>query len=165
MKIFLDMDGVLSDFEGCFRKHTGYDFLESDPNKWRTVGSIKGFWEFMPWMPDGKELWNAVKFLKQLTPTILTAPTFNTECKSGKLAWCKRELGAKVPVIIEKIKEKYASPDGILIDDRTKNIDAWKAAGGIGILHTSAAQSLSELNGILQSYTKRIETRITPPAK
>jgi len=33
----------------------------------------------------------------------------------------------------------------ILIDDYPKNVDQFKAAGGIGILHTSASNTISQL--------------------
>jgi hypothetical protein len=36
----------------------------------------------------------------------------------------------------------------ILIDDRTDNIEAWKEAGGIGILHTSVEDTLKQLAAI-----------------
>ena len=33
----------------------------------------------------------------------------------------------------------------ILIDDRKSNIEEWRANGGIGILHTSATDTISQL--------------------
>ena len=39
----------------------------------------------------------------------------------------------------------YAREGNVLIDDRQKNIDAWVAAGGIGIVHTSAADTIEQL--------------------
>ena len=33
----------------------------------------------------------------------------------------------------------------VLIDDRPKNIEAWEAAGGIGIIHTSAKETIEKL--------------------
>ena len=33
----------------------------------------------------------------------------------------------------------------VLIDDRPKNIEAWENAGGIVILHTSAADTIEQL--------------------
>jgi hypothetical protein len=43
-------------------------------------------------------------------------------------------------------KAKFAGPNKILIDDRTENINAWKAAGGIGILFKSTEQVKNELS-------------------
>ena len=42
-------------------------------------------------------------------------------------------------------KKNYANANSILIDDMQKNIDQWRAAGGIGILHTSAASTIEQL--------------------
>jgi hypothetical protein len=43
------------------------------------------------------------------------------------------------------MKAEYAEPNAILIDDQPKSIDPFIAAGGIGILHTSAANTIKEL--------------------
>ena len=43
------------------------------------------------------------------------------------------------------LKKNYAAPNHILIDDKKSNIDEWRAAGGIGILHTSAADTIQQL--------------------
>ena len=42
-------------------------------------------------------------------------------------------------------KKDYANENSILIDDRSKNIDQWRAAGGIGILHINAASTIEKL--------------------
>ena len=39
----------------------------------------------------------------------------------------------------------FASPNSILIDDREDNIKGWIDAGGIGILHTSADNTINTL--------------------
>ena len=156
MKLFLDMDGCITDFEGSYKSHYGVDF-ESDTDKWKKIDKIKDFWSHMPWMSDGKKLW---AFLAPLNPTILTAPSFNAGCRPGKIEWCRRELGADVPIIVEKNKQQYADSDSILIDDRKKNIDAWKAAGGVGILHTSTSNTIEQLRQILgESFVSKVKSR------
>jgi hypothetical protein len=42
-------------------------------------------------------------------------------------------------------KPNYSKRNSILIDDRKDTIDAWNAAGGIGIHHTSAASTIEKL--------------------
>ena len=42
-------------------------------------------------------------------------------------------------------KKDYADKNSILIDDYSKNIEQWRAAGGIGILHTSAEDTIKQL--------------------
>lgn len=101
------------------------------------------FWTNLGWQkPDGLDLWN---FLEELTPApfILTAPMRSDPDggdHQGKRAWVNRNLGIEDHrTIVERNKHKYAvNEDGkpnILIDDTPKKINAWKEAGGIGILH------------------------------
>jgi hypothetical protein len=50
--------------------------------------------------------------------------------------------------VIRRDKQKFAKTNGvpnILIDDWGMNIDEWKAAGGIGIKHKSAAETIAAL--------------------
>ncbi len=42
-------------------------------------------------------------------------------------------------------KQEFANPNAILIDDRPSNIEQWRAKGGIGILHTSADETIEQL--------------------
>jgi hypothetical protein len=45
-------------------------------------------------------------------------------------------------------KQEFASPNSILIDDREKNIEQWRNAGGIGVLHTDAASTIKQLKDL-----------------
>jgi hypothetical protein len=42
-------------------------------------------------------------------------------------------------------KQMFAGPNRILIDDMEQTINEWNAAGGIGIHHTSADNTISQL--------------------
>ena len=46
---------------------------------------------------------------------------------------------------MQKQKQQLATSESILIDDRQINIDQWEDAGGIGILHTSTNNTISQL--------------------
>ncbi|MBP5699152.1 MAG: hypothetical protein J6W96_06470, partial [Alphaproteobacteria bacterium] len=46
---------------------------------------------------------------------------------------------------LSKDKQKYGKPNDILIDDRPNNIEKWIKMGGIGILHTSAKETIRKL--------------------
>ena len=50
-------------------------------------------------------------------------------------------------IVVDGGKEKYqyAAPNHILIDDRLVSIEPWVNAGGIGILHTSAVDTIEQL--------------------
>ena len=67
MNIFLDMDGVLTDFWGRFETLHGKPNVEvvaqiGYPEYLKCVESYgESFWSFMPWTKDGKELWDYLK--------------------------------------------------------------------------------------------------------
>ena len=66
------------------------------------------------------------------------------DCTSRR--WRQRNLPSTKLVLAQAIrKQNYATPDSILIDDRENNINQWIASGGIGILHTSASDTIKQL--------------------
>jgi len=151
--IYLDMDGVLCDFDKSFgilvgEPSVGYEDKYGKTAFWGKIGEagVK-YWSEMPWYPGSKKMWNMVK---NMDTKILSAPpsTKPENAKKGKAIWVKKNLGS-VELILERNKQKYAHGQAILVDDRKDNIDKWKSAGGKGILFKSANQAISELKGIL----------------
>lgn len=146
--IYCDMDGVLVDFDRGYQELTGMTTQQADAiggdTFWEPlIQAGAKWWITLNWMPDGKQLWN---YIKKYTPILLSAPSKQESSRLGKRVWVKREL-PDVKLILRPAsqKQQYASPTSILIDDREKNIDQWEAAGGIGILHTSAANTIEQL--------------------
>ena len=148
-KIHLDMDGVITDFDKQFKELTGMM-----PNEFESKYGIKdfweaidkagvGFWRGMKWMPDGQELYNKVS---QFDHELLSSPSRGESSKIGKRLWRRDKTpNTKLTLAYSANKKNYAAPNHILIDDRVSNINQWKAAGGIGILHTSAASTIAKL--------------------
>ena len=100
--IYCDLDGVLADHD----RH----MIEIHGSNWRSLYHTKGttslytndFFNTIPWMNDGKILWNSIK---EYRPTILTAlPNCNNDnvYDNQKRQWCRRELGTNVQVITTK---------------------------------------------------------------
>ena len=156
-RIFVDLDGVTADFEAKVRSIVP-DYSEERYEKdldyrhvmWETVHNYqrdgRGFWYDLDMMHDARDLWD---FLAPYDPEVLTA-TGNQKYGAGeqKMRWVAETLGTHVNVTLTrraKEKAKYAGPNRILIDDKQKAIDPWEAAGGIGILHTSAASTIAKL--------------------
>jgi hypothetical protein len=54
-------------------------------------------------------------------------------------------LGVKLNLAYSHNKQKYASPNHVLIDDREDIIKEWEKKGGIGILHTSTQNTIEWL--------------------
>lgn len=155
-QVYVDLDGVLTDFSKQLAELLNkpldrtWDF-GNDPEVWKKIdGAGEDFWSEMKWMPDGHKLWD---FVKKFDPTILTAPSDHPSSKSGKKIWLEENL-PDVPYIIESKKEKHAKEGYVLIDDREKNINKWKKAGGIGILHKDADTTIKELEGLMEDKEK-----------
>jgi hypothetical protein len=129
VRLFCDMDGVLV-------RQTGRDGFDS-----------------MPWMPDGKVLW---QFIAPFRPTILSMLPREkmTRCEPEKQAWCLRELGPDVAVIVTPDnlgKGPHSSPGAILIDDGLmRHQPDWLKGGGIFLHHVSAEKTIERLKQILQ---------------
>ena len=119
----------------------------------------EAFWAELPWMPEGKAIWNAVK---DYNPIILTSPMDQNGYKGsikGKEKWIKRhlELDTSKRVIYSHDKYKYATKGGIptvLIDDYDKNVQLFKEHGGIVIHHQgNLSETLKALEGIKNGYS------------
>lgn len=149
-KIYSDMDGVITDFDTQFEKLSGgispdeYEKKNGKEAFWKLIRDKGvGFWVGMPWMSDGLEYWN---YIKQYNPTLLSAPSKDESSRLGKRLWVKNNIpGTKLILAYAQDKQKYAAPNHILIDDRPSNIEQWRSQGGIGILHTSAANTIQQL--------------------
>ena len=150
-KLFLDLDGVLADFDAGVVAATGQlPSVLGDRRMWPILARTRGFYEHLPWMADGKELW---AFSRPHRPVILTGIPLGKWAEPQKRAWCERELGADVPVIccLSREKGRHAAellePGEVmvLVDDRLKIQQAWEDAGGRFILHTSTISSIAAL--------------------
>lgn len=149
-KIYTDADGVLTDFNSRFKQYSGgispyqYEKKFGIDKFWEIInkGGV-GFWIGVNWMEDGKKYWD---YIKKYNPTILSAPSFDETSKIGKRLWVKKHLpGVKLKLTPAMFKQRLASPNSILIDDYERNIIQWREAGGIGILHKNAEDTINQL--------------------
>ena len=149
-KIFSDMDGVLTDFDASFKKASDgvaprdYEKKFGKDKFWELIdGGGVGYWVGMPYMPDGETYWN---YIKDYDVELLSSPSRSNTSRLGKRLWVRNNMpGVKLTLAQAYLKKNYAAPNHILIDDRESNIDQWRAAGGIGILHTSASDTIRQL--------------------
>eukprot|EP00611_Tribonema_gayanum_P017238 TRINITY_DN2980_c0_g1_i4.p1 TRINITY_DN2980_c0_g1~~TRINITY_DN2980_c0_g1_i4.p1 ORF type:complete len:367 (+),score=59.27 TRINITY_DN2980_c0_g1_i4:166-1101(+) len=150
--VFCDLDGVLADFETGVMAVTGRLPDQMQPRyMWPLLARAPDFYTRLPWMKDGKQLW---EFIKGYKPAILTGLPLGQWAAPQKRRWCQRELGkpSDVPVITCMSRDKHTYcrvPGSILIDDRITAKDPWEAAGGVFVFHTSAQQSIAELQKLL----------------
>lgn len=156
-KIYLDMDGVLCNFEKKFKELSGQDFIEYSneygwPKTWDVIEK-EGveFWSELEWNPGGKKLWNFLKKLDNVE--ILTgSPKYKVGeyAKKGKEIWIDENIGnIKVNHIYGILKYTYVKNNDILIDDSERNCNSWKEAGGIAILHKNVDDTIKILKKLI----------------
>ena len=103
------------------------------------VGNDADFWANLPWMPNGRELW---EFIAPYEPFILTSP-MQKGSEIGKAFWIDSNL-SPAPEKVFMSSEKYnwavseTGEPNVLIDDWSKNIIPWSKKGGIAIQHVNA---------------------------
>jgi hypothetical protein len=149
-KIFSDMDGVITDFDESFKKASDgiaprdYEKKFGINKFWGLIDSKGvGFWVGMPYMSDGEQYWN---YIKDYDVELLSSPSRSESSRLGKRLWVRNNMpGVKLTLAYSADKQKYAAPNHILIDDRKSNIDQWVSRGGVGILHTSTADTIRQL--------------------
>lgn len=145
-KIFLDLDGVMADFDKGICDITGKRCHQlSDKAIWKAVDEAGDFFANLPMMKDAKELWNVVR---KHDVEVLTGLPDTYDAESHKEEWVQNNLSKdiKVNVVKSKNKHKFAKENHILIDDRKDLIKQWEEKGGIGILHKNAKQTIEQLN-------------------
>ena len=162
LKIYLDCDGVIADFDIRAIETFGHRFDEFPTSKdaWEAMKAYQHFYRDLPKMPDADELVNGVYTLAAqhgYSVGVLTAlPRMQAFpfCEEDKKLW----LNDHWPQLLHDFnigpyavdKQKWAKPGQVLIDDRPMNIEQWRSKGGYGILHVSAKQSLGQLRKYLK---------------
>lgn len=138
-RVFLDMDGVLADFDaGCMQRFGAHPaILEARGELWPSIDRAgAAFWTDLPKMPGADALLVAVRYTGLPTSILTAVPhTGHTASISGKRAWAAQHLPG-VPVDCCRRVEKVlrAAPGDILVDDNRETIQAWGQAGGVGVL-------------------------------
>lgn len=147
--LYVDMDGVLADFDKAVHNHFGALPHEiPDAEMTAEIRNIDNFWLNIPPMTDFWILW---EYVSQFDPFILTAvANWDRErCYSSKPIWLSKYLPDHDPtkVLLVRRSEKALhaiseTKTNVLIDDYPKNIREWIDAGGIGVLHFDAKTTL-----------------------
>jgi hypothetical protein len=150
--IFCDLDGVLADFEQGIINKFKKNVEDIKPSLMWYVINSSSFFETLPWMKKGRELWSRIE---KYNPIILTGlPRSSSSAVDQKIRWCKRELGENIQVVTCSSKEKpnYSIHNYILIDDRKDNLNAWNNKGGKFVLYNE-----DDLDAIVERIDKHME--------
>jgi 5'(3')-deoxyribonucleotidase len=152
-QIFLDMDGVLVNFDQGVRDRFKVDwhpeefaidykktFNMSKSLFWSILDNER-FWANLPWTEYGKRVMRVVEIFRPcILSTVVVPAGF-----SGKVKWLKKNYPAvlkddRVLFSASTVGETHnskrhcAGPGSVLIDDNEKMCENWRAAGGEAIM-------------------------------
>lgn len=139
--IFVDMDGVVADFDAFVIKHMGRTFPHSngpsDKTMWDFLVSVEDLYFNLDPTPWAVELWEAVQKFGTKVEFLSAIPrrASMSTAHDQKIRWLAkhRDLFGDTPLRIgpySKDKWKHAKSGDILIDDRADNIADWQVKGG-----------------------------------
>jgi 5'(3')-deoxyribonucleotidase len=162
--VFLDMDGVIADWNKQFCNITNNNHEEIIKNwpagkseiaevlgmnkatQWAIINRNPDFWIEIPIFDYAKKM---VKYLKSKYEVhICTSPSSDPQSVADKLKWLsKHGLGFGNNFYVTKNKHLLAAPNRILIDDMDKNTTKFAAAGGQVLLFPQVWNSAGEYHG------------------
>ena len=149
-KVYVDLDGVLADFQRHFDKtidNGGLSRNKFDDYEEKIVNT-KDWWLKMPVLGDAKELVSHLVAAGVDIHILSAAPEWHADAARQKTEWIHKHFKIKNKNIhiVRRVDKKYFAKEGdILIDDFNRNTKEWHAAGGSSILHKKAMYTIAEL--------------------
>jgi len=158
LKIYLDMDGVLTNFDKEYVKVNGMppslarrDSKGTD-NMWDKFVLSNSF--------EKLDYWPGAELLLKVVAQLATDPDVKVEILSSsggtkyhdsvtaqKTKWLKdHDITYKANIVAGRSKKKnYADKNSVLIDDTEDVIESFTAAGGYAILHKDVYDTIQKL--------------------
>lgn len=174
IQCYIDMDGVLVDMDGGFKKISGgllpkeYEAKNGKNSFWKLINKHPNFWIELEPLPDAKILWSYInETFKDPLPLILSAGS-GSKLAEQKRAWIKKHIDPSMDdsrIIIAKkgtekpnyiVKNPTVHTEHILLDDTNENINAWNNAGTnmVALLHKNAAESIKNIKETISKCKK-----------
>jgi len=158
--IFLDMDGVVADFDAYAARVLDMPLPEGrwPRSLWSKIAANPRIYSRLPKTAEADDL---VEFCRDIRDNHGYELLFLTAVPKGndvhwafhdKVQWAARHF-PDIPVHFgpfAKNKQDHCKAGDILIDDKPENIDEWRAVGGHGILHRGHLnETLEILRGLI----------------
>lgn len=150
MQIYIDMDGVVADFDQSIVNIFGEEYSGKIADKfWKQTCVEAEVFRQMPPIPEGVKMVEAIRAKNEICfMTSTGGMPHHVDIAKQKLDWLHKHGFGEHPVAFcmnTRGKGLYAKPGASLIDDRVKVCDAWVDGGGIAFLFTRArAQDIAE---------------------
>jgi hypothetical protein len=155
-EVFLDMDNVLFATSDYVSQTLGKPIEQISSNEFWEVVSKPGVTSSLPLSDNIHSL---ILNLKGLNIPLNILSSVGHRTVDNRLALEKMvsiqkhfnhvKFSSIVFVRGATLKQKYAMPGYLLIDDSKDNCDQWRDNGGIAILHSSVLDTLDQLNQLL----------------
>ena len=171
--IYLDMDGVVADFNTAARRYLKRDQTAADQaaqagrwpeEEWRRLRDVPNFYRHLPKMPQADMMFLIAGQFRDVLGwnlRMLTAiPKGNDvpDCIQDKVEWMQEFFpGVRVDFgPYSQDKQQHCQPGDILVDDRRDNCDQWVRAGGLAVKVDSQNYdgALAELKRLFAEYVK-----------
>lgn len=146
-QVYIDMDGVVSDFDAAIAKLFGEQGLDRNADKFwkKTCVEAQAFLHMEPIL-EGVEMVRTLVAAK--VPICFMTSTggmpHHNNIAQQKLAWLQKHGLGDHPVAFcmnTKGKGAFSAIGRLLIDDREKVVAEWRLRGGMGILFTRECAS------------------------
>lgn len=137
-KVYCDMDGVISDFDGWKAKHGGI----TKENLWREISKVDHFFFNLEPMEEAFKLMEYLESLKIPIAMLTALPLRSSvpDAKEDKRKWMTKYFDSNIEfncVYSAIHKQKFSGPGLVLIDDNKMNIEQWIRKDGSGIYYTN----------------------------
>lgn len=156
--LYLDMDGVVADFNEYAHRTLGVPASQGiyPDDVWQKLAANPRLYrDLIPITYAGELVATCFNFAqrKQYGFMFLTAVPKGNDVPWAfydKVEWARKYF-PNIPVMFgpySKDKHQHCEPGDILIDDRSSNIEEWRAAGGIAIHHVDFDATITALDSL-----------------